>query len=88
MKLKRHRLFIKDFRSLTLADSQFDKLIYFLGLLRDGKPLPEESKDHALLGDWADFKEFHLGGDMLVIYKVSADEVVLTRIGTHAQLFR
>lgn len=88
MKLKRHRLFIKDFRSLTLADSQFDKLIYFLALLRDDKALPEESKDHALLGDWADFREFHLGGDMLVIYKVSADEVVLTRIGTHAQLFR
>jgi len=88
MKLKRHKLFIKDFRNLTLADSQFDKLIYFLALLRDEKSLPEESKDHALLGELADFREFHIGGDMLVIYKINEDEVVLTRIGTHAQLFR
>lgn len=88
MKLKRHRLFIKDFRSLTLADSQFDKLVYFLALLRDGKSLPEESKDHALLGEWSDFREFHLGSDMLVIYQFKEDEVVLTRIGTHSQLFR
>ena len=57
MKLKRHRLFIKDFRSLTLADSQFDKLIHFLALLCNGKSLPEESKDHALLGEWSDFRE-------------------------------
>ncbi|WP_020560521.1 type II toxin-antitoxin system YafQ family toxin [Thiofilum flexile] len=87
MKLKRHRLFIKDFRSLTLADSQFDKLIYFLSVLRKGDPLPEESKDHALLGEWSDFREFHIGGDMLVIYRVIEEEVVLTRIGTHAKLF-
>ena len=88
MKLKRHKLFIKDFRNLTLADSQFDKLIYFLGLLREGKPLPEESRDHALLGEWTDFREFHLGGDMLVIYRATEGEVVLTRIGTHSQLFK
>ncbi|TXH78373.1 MAG: type II toxin-antitoxin system mRNA interferase toxin, RelE/StbE family, partial [Thiothrix sp.] len=34
------------------------------------------------------FREFHLGGDMLVIYQFKEYEFVLTRIGTHSQLFR
>lgn len=88
MKLRRHKLFIKDFRNLMLADSQFDKLIHFLGFLREGKPLPEEAKDHALLGEWADFRKFHIDGDMLVLYQASENEAVLTRIGTHSQLFK
>lgn len=50
--------------------------------------MENQSKDHALLGEWSDFREFHLGGDMLVIYQLKEDEVVLTRIGTHSQLFR
>ncbi|MGB2750094.1 MAG: type II toxin-antitoxin system YafQ family toxin [Thiofilum sp.] len=70
---------MRDFRNVNLADSQFDKLIYFLSVLRKGELLPEEARDHALLGEWSDFREFHVGGDMLVIYRVIDDEVVLTR---------
>ncbi|MFZ1234172.1 MAG: type II toxin-antitoxin system YafQ family toxin [Thiofilum sp.] len=53
--------------------------MYFLSVLRKGELLPEEARDHALLGEWSDFREFHVGGDMLVIYRVIDDEVVLTR---------
>lgn len=88
MKIRRYKQFIKDFKKANLAESQFDKLIYFVGLLREGKELPPESRDHALKGEWEDFREFHLGGDMLIIYRVEGDDVVLTRIGTHSQLFR
>jgi addiction module RelE/StbE family toxin len=35
-----------------------------------------------------DCREFHLGGDMLIIYIESAvNEVILMRIGRHSQLF-
>lgn len=88
MKVRRYKQFIKDFKKTNLAESQFDKLIYFVGLLREGKELPLESRDHALRGEWEDFREFHLGGDMLIIYRVEGDDVVLTRIGTHSQLFK
>ena len=41
-----------------------------------------------LSGNYKDCREFHLGGDMLIIYIESAvDEVILMRIGTHSQLF-
>ena len=88
MKIKRHRHFIKDFKRVRLADSQFEKFIYFVNCLRESSPLPKESKDHALLGEYQDCREFHLGGDMLLIYFVTEQEITLLRIGTHAQLFR
>ena len=88
MRLRRHRSFIKDFKRANLADAQFEKFIYFLGCLRDGRKLPPESKDHALLGQYRDCHELHLGGDMLLIYMKSQQELILLRIGTHAQLFK
>ena len=47
MRLKRHRSFMKDFKKVKLADSQFEKFIQFVNCLREDLPLPEESRDHA-----------------------------------------
>ncbi|MDQ1263746.1 MAG: mRNA interferase YafQ [Campylobacterota bacterium] len=86
-KLKRHKSFLKDYANAKLADSQFEKFIIFLNLLKDGNLLPPESKDHALKGNWKDFRECHLGGDMLLVYAKIDNEIILTRIGTHSEIF-
>jgi mRNA interferase YafQ len=85
--LKRHKQFTKDLKRVKLTDKQFEKLIRFVSLLLEGKPLPPEAKDHPLLGEWKDFREFHLGGDLLVIYRIEEEELTLVRIGSHNQLF-
>ena len=89
MTLRRHRVFIKEFKKARFADSQFEKFIQFANLLKEGKELPSESKDHSLSGEFRDCREFHLGGDMLIIYliNIEADETILLRVGTHSQLF-
>ncbi|MCH9739325.1 MAG: type II toxin-antitoxin system YafQ family toxin [Epsilonproteobacteria bacterium] len=88
MRIKRHRKFLKDFRDIKLSDSQFEKFVYYINSLREDKALPPESKDHALSGKYKDCREFHLGGDMLIIYLESGiEEVILMRLGTHSQLF-
>lgn len=51
-------------------------------------PLPKQARDHALLGEYKDSMEFHIGSDMLVIYMVDGDVIKLLRIGTHAKLFK
>ena len=66
---------------------QFEKFISYLNLLKDGISLPPEAKNHNLKGDWKDFKECHLGGDMLLVYAKFDDEIILTRIGTHSEIF-
>lgn len=58
-------------------------------LIADDGPLPPQFSDHALTGDWSNHREFHAGGDLLVIYlvKTKEREILFVRIGTHVDLF-
>lgn len=61
-------------------------------IVANDSPLPAEWKDHELSGDWDGFRECHVGGDFLLIYKLDkgskVDSVVFTRAGSHSELFR
>jgi len=71
-----------------MSDQHFSKFIYLIGLLINNQSLPPEALDHPLIGNWQHFREFHISGDLLVIYQQTAEnELLLVRIGTHSQLF-
>ncbi len=86
--LSRHKTFIKDMRNTRLVETQVAKLFLYAAKLLNNEPLPPEAKDHPLQGEWSDFRELHLGGDMLLIYQVDEQTVYLTRLGSHTQLFK
>lgn len=67
---------------MTLIQSIID-------LLCSGQPLPEKNQDHALSGNWANYRECHITPDWLLIYKVEDNILVLTltRTGSHSDLF-
>ena len=88
MKLFRTKIFKKDYQKVKITDQQYEKYIKYVCLLLDEKPLPLEARDHILIGDYSRFREFHVGGDTLVIYCIKDDILRLTRIGTHSQLFK
>ncbi len=88
MKLFRAKTFKKDYQKLKMSDNQYAKYIKYLSLLLEGKALPREARDHNLIGNYSGFKEFHLGGDLLVIYYIENNIIRLTRIGTHSQIFK
>ncbi len=88
MELFRAKTFKKDYQKLKISDKQYAKYIKCLSLLLEGKALPSEAKNHNLIGNYSGFKEFHIGGDLLVVYCVEDDILRLTRIGTHSQLFK
>lgn len=60
-------------------------------ILISGDPLPAEYQDHALTGDLAGFRECHIGGDFLLIYKIvknsKFEDIGFVRAGTHSELF-
>jgi len=85
--IERHKQFIKDFSSCKISDKHFTKYVLFISKLIEQKELPPEAKDHALEGEWSDFREFHISGDLLVVYKIDGDILNLVRIGSHSQLF-
>ena len=58
MKLFRAKTFKKDYQRLKISDSQYTKYIKYLSLLLEGKILPLEARNHTLIGNYSDFKEF------------------------------
>lgn len=88
-KLKQEKSFVKDLHKHRLNDNELLHLSKYITLLCEGKDLPQEAREHALKGEWLGFREFHIGSDMLVIYKIYDDNTFkLIRLGTHAQLFK
>ena len=58
-------------------------------LLSTGATLPEQYRDHTLIGNYSDFRECHIKPDWLLIYSLSSDTLILTlsRTGSHSNLF-
>ena len=60
-------------------------------LIANNSPLGPEWKDHQLAGEWKDHRECHIGGDFLLVYKLSSrgmsQYIIFVRTGTHAELF-
>lgn len=85
--------FLKDWRRLSHSgryNMNGLKEAMLLLIANDG-PLPAEWLDHSLSGDWDGYRECHIGGDFLLIYKLDDTGkqglVVFIRSGTHAELF-
>ena len=57
------------------------------GMLVSDQPLPERYHDHALTGNWKDFRDCHIKPDLVLIYqKPDDDRLVLARLGSHREL--
>jgi mRNA interferase YafQ len=58
-------------------------------LIANKKILPIKYRDHKLNGEFSEYRECHIRGDVLLVYKVIKDELVLVLIdiGTHSYLF-
>ena len=62
-------------------------------LIANDAPLGPEWLDHPLKGDWAGYRECHIGGDFLLIYELDekagkSGTIVFVRSGTHSDLFK
>ena len=64
-----------------------EELLAVIELLASDGTLPPTYRPHILTGDWKGVWECHIEPDWLLIYEVTATEVVLIRTGSHADLF-
>jgi mRNA interferase YafQ len=65
------------------------KLEQAIDILREKGHLAMLFKDHALKGSLFGYREFHIAGDLLVLYRCYEEEsvIMIDRIGTHTELF-
>lgn len=60
-----------------------------INMLASGKKLAPKYQDHLLHGSLDNFRECHIKGDLLLIYYIKNQELVLVLfdIGSHSELF-
>lgn len=87
MRITQTSQFKKDAKRQGKRGKDLDRLIAIIDLLTSGKDLPASLRDHALTGNWTGWRDCHIEPDWLLIYKMSPDEIVLGRTGTHSDLF-
>ena len=81
--------FRKDLRLAKKRGLPLAKLEKVVDLLAAELPLEAKYRDHALSGNYADFRECHIAPDWLLIYRQETDALVLflVRTGSHSDLF-
>jgi mRNA interferase YafQ len=79
--------FKKDVKRAQKRGKDMDKLKAIILLLLDDGPLEPRHRDHPLKGDWIGYRDLHIEPDWLLLYKITATELMLARTGTHSDLF-
>jgi mRNA interferase YafQ len=90
LKIERTQQFKRDYRReskgrhrLTLEPA----LVTVLHSLVNNEPLPDKNRDHALTGEWKDFRDCHIKPDLILIYrKLDHNVLQLVRMGSHSEL--
>ena len=89
LNLRFSKKFNKDIKLLKRRNYDLKKLKDVILTLREQNKLSEKYKDHALSGNYSEYRECHIEPDWLLIYKIDNKQLilVLTRTGSHSDLF-
>ena len=81
--------FRKDYKLMEKRNLDMSLLDDVIKLLAQGKPLPAENRDHALVGNWVGHRGCHIQPDWILIYRIKEDILVLslTRTGSHSDVY-
>lgn len=89
LKVQFYTQFKKDIKIAKKRHLDMSILKEVVDKLSAGEILEPKYRDHALKGDYINYRECHLQPDWLLVYKISDDTLtlVLARTGTHSDLF-
>ena len=81
--------FKKDLKIVLKRGCDRGLLLQVIDTLAAGEQLDAKYKDHALIGHYVGHRECHIQPDWLLVYRYDDDVLVLvlTRTGTHSDLF-
>ncbi len=89
-RIERTTQFKRDYKRETKGQhrrSLESDFIRTLNCLTCDVPLSEKHHDHALTGEWEDYRDCHIKPDMVLIYRRPDDAVLqLVRLGSHSEL--
>jgi len=86
-RIAQQKQFRQDLRRQKRRGKDVEELIAVVELLAEAGELPVNNTPHQLSGEWNGVWECQIEPDWLLIYRVTADEVLLIRTGTYTDLF-
>lgn len=93
--IERTRRFKRDFKRQSKGKHRSSLDADFLAVITlltndqplDPQPLDPTHRDHALSGNWVDFRDCHIHPDLVLIYRKPDEQTLqLVRIGSHSEL--
>ena len=79
--------FRRDLKRMQRRGKDAGKFKEVARLLVAEEPPPQRYRDHKLVGPFRGRRECHLEPGWLLVYKLTEDEIVFERTGTHSHLF-
>jgi len=86
-RITQRKQFRNDLKRQRRRGKDLEDLFAVVELLAEEGVLPSGFRPHQLRGEWKGLWDCHIEPDWLLIYDVTATEVVLFRTGTHSDLF-
>lgn len=78
----------KSLKKILKRGKDIKKIVAVVEMLANGKTLPPQYKDHALVGDLIGLRDCHVENDWVLLYQIKNDVLILTLVdtGTHSDL--
>ena len=87
MRIKITSAFKKDLKRARKSGKNMEILDTVLGQIQN-QCLDSKWKNYPLVGHWVPHHELHLSSDWLLIYRIEGDALILSRLGSHSELFK
>jgi len=78
--------FKKDYKKAKKQGRDLEKLKTVIALLAEGKKLSKKYNDHPLHGNLKNYRDCHIRGDWVLLYKTDENKLILSRTGSHAEV--
>ncbi|HIP47256.1 MAG TPA: type II toxin-antitoxin system YafQ family toxin [Campylobacterales bacterium] len=87
LNLFRTKTFLKEYKKIKFTDKLYTKYVVYISTLLQKELLPPQALDHSLKGNYTGYREFHISGNLLVVYMIEDETLKLIRIGSHSEIF-
>lgn len=80
--------FEKDLKRIKIRGKDIGKLKSIITCLVHEKSLDKKYRNHKLIGKFKNRQECHIESDWLLLYKLTEEEIIFERTGSHSDLFK
>ena len=79
--------FLNDYKTLKKKHYKIEKVDIVVSLLQTEQVLPGKYKNHHLKGNMQGLQDCHIENNLVLIYKIEGNKLILSRLGTHDDIF-